>query len=264
MSSAPAATYQTVLTAIEGNVGILTLNRPDKLNSLNSALLREIGAAMEAFGADPTVRAVLITGAGRAFCAGADLTAGTESTNRYGNLYENFMPTCSELRRFAKPVVCAVNGPCAGAGVSIALSCDIVVAAESAYFMQAFVNVGLVPDAGSSWIIPRLVGSARFTAMAMLAKKIPGRQAVEWGLIWECVEDAKLMDAAMDLARQLAAGPPKTLSLIKDLARQSAKNGYEEQMALEVQFQRVCAHTEDSREARRAFVEKRKPVFRGA
>ena len=259
----PEESDEIVMVRIEEGIGTLTLNRPDRLNSMNTAFMRAIIDGLARLAEDRTVRSVLLTGAGRAFCAGADLTAGRESENHYGNLYDNLMPAVSELKRFRKPVVCAVNGACAGAGVSLALSCDIVVAAESAYFLQAFLNVGLVPDCGASWMIPRLVGSARFAGMSMLAKRIPARQAAEWGLIWECVPDAELMPTAAALARQLAEAPPKALELTKELLRQSPRNGYEEQMVLEAQFQKTCAATRDSMEARQAFVEKRKPVFRG-
>jgi 2-(1,2-epoxy-1,2-dihydrophenyl)acetyl-CoA isomerase len=156
-----------------------------------------------------------------------------------------------------------VNGAAAGTGASLALSADIVLAAESSYFLLAFVNIGLVPDAGASWLLPRTIGAPRFTAMAMLGKRIPGRQAAEWGMIWDCVADDKLMAEAMATARQLAAGPTKTLSLIKQLIQQSDRNDYEGQMVLEAQLQQVASHTADSQEAVRAFLEKRKPVFTG-
>jgi 2-(1,2-epoxy-1,2-dihydrophenyl)acetyl-CoA isomerase len=260
---AKPAESDIVVVEVDQGIGTLKLNRPDRLNSMNTAFMRALIDGLARLADDRSVRAVLLTGAGRAFCAGADLTAGRESENHYGNLYDNLMPACSELKRFRKPVVCAVNGACAGAGVSLALSCDIVVAAESAYFLQAFLNVGLVPDCGATWVIPRLVGSARFAGMSMLAKRIPARQAADWGLIWDCLPDADLMPGALALARQLADAPPKALELTKELLRQSPRNGYEEQMVLEAQFQKICGATADSKEARQAFVEKRKPVFRG-
>jgi len=250
-----------VLESAEG-VATIRFNRPDKLNALSKPMVQEFHAAIRQVAADPEIRCLLITGNGRAFCSGHDL-ASPRSTHPLSASGEYYNPALADLFHLDKPVVCAVNGACAGAGASIALSCDIVIAAESAYFLEPFVNVAFVPDTGASWLLPRLVGRARAAGMIYLAKRIPARQAADWGLIWDCVEDARLPGEALAIARQLADGPPRTFGLIKTLLRETERNSYDEQTALEARLQFIAEATDDSREAVTAFVEKRKPRFIG-
>jgi 2-(1,2-epoxy-1,2-dihydrophenyl)acetyl-CoA isomerase len=250
-----------ILEAAEG-VATLRFNRPDKLNALSKQMVQELHAAIRQVAADPEIRCLLLTGNGRAFCSGHDL-ATPQSTHPLSASGEYYSPALAELLYLNKPVVCAVNGACAGAGASIALSCDIVIAAQSAYFLEPFINVGFVPDTGASWLLPRLVGRARAAGMVYLAKRIPARQAADWGLIWDCVEDAKLPGEALAIARQLADSPPRTLGFIKTLLRETENNTYGEQTALEARLQVQAEASDDSREAVAAFIEKRKPRFTG-
>jgi len=252
-----------VTLTVDSGIAVVTLNRPEKLNALNRDLLYRLVSTFKHIDQDASIRAVVLTGAGRAFSSGADLSSGQESQHPYGRLGEVIMPACSQIRRCSKPVVVALNGAAAGAGASIALSGDIVLAAESSYLLLAFVNVGLVPDGGLSWILPRTIGHPRFVGMAMLGRKIFAKQAAEWGLLWDCVPDDRLMVEAHAVASQLANGPTKTISLIKELTRYCDRNDYEGQMVLEAQMQQIASNTADSSEARRAFLEKRKPIFKG-
>ena len=258
----------SILLTMDGGVAEITLNRPDKLNSFTRAMHAELRAAFGAIRADKSVRAILLTGAGRGFCAGQDLAdtidPATGKPGGVGNtLAENYHPLIHSLQENPLPVVCAVNGVAAGAGASIAFACDIVLAARSAGFIQAFVKIGLVPDAGSSYALPRLIGMARAKALAMLGDKLDAETAERWGLIWRCVDDAALMDEARKLARHLATQPTKALGLIKQAMHASPGNGLAAQLALELDFQSRCAVSNDYREGVGAFLEKRKPAFRG-
>ncbi len=259
---------ETVLVARRGGVVELTLNRPDRLNAFNAEMHEALARALAGVAADATVRAVLLTGAGRAFCAGQDLSERTvadgESPPDLGATLEHwYNPLVRRLRTLERPVVCAVNGVAAGAGANIALACDIVLAARSASFIQAFARIGLVPDSGGTWLLPRLVGEARARALALLGEKVTAEQAEAWGMIWKVVDDARLMEEARALADRLAAGPTRGFALIKRALLESWTNDLDAQLDLERDLQREAGRTEDYREGVRAFVEKRPPRFVG-
>lgn len=248
----------------------ITLNRPDKLNAFTPAVVRGISDALASAEADPNVRCLLLTGAGRGFCAGADLAegsiakAGADAKPDLGATLESlYNPMILRLRALEKPVVCAVNGVAAGAGANLALACDLVLAARSASFIQAFVKIALVPDAGGSWFLPRLVGNARALGLAMTGAKITAEDAEQWGMIWKCVDDDKLAPAAATLASSLAAGPTRTLGMIKRQFQASGTHSLEEQLKLERDLQREVGRGTDFREGVAAFLEKRKPRFSG-
>src|SRR5215207_2860415 len=235
---------------------LITLNRPEQLNALTVEMAEALIAALDAAEADEGCRAVLLTGAGRGFCAGQDLTAITDlDPEEIGDLLDHYNPLVVKLRDLPLPVVCAVNGVAAGAGANLALACDIVLAAKSASFVQAFARIGLVPDCGGSWFLPRLVGIARARALAMLADPLPAATAAEWGMIWQAVDDERLMAEAHALAARLAQGPTAALALIKQ--------ALDEQLDLERDLQEEAAEHPDHAEGLRAFLEKRPPVFSG-
>jgi len=247
-------------------VGRITLNRPDRLNALTYPMIEELHQVFRrvAAGTDG-VRALVLTGAGRGFSSGADVTAprSEDPENPKESLRDYYNPAFQLLKDLPVPTIAAVNGPCAGAGMSLALTCDIVIAARSAYFLAAFVNIALVPDAGASWLLPHRIGAAKAAGMMLLGERIAAEQAEEWGLIWRCVADDELRAEADRLARKLATGPTQTYGLIKQLLRAAATNSLASQMHLESELQRLVKTTEDAAEARRAFAEKRPPVFKG-
>lgn len=260
--------YTTLLHSVADGVATVTLNRPERLNAMNEALLKELRQAVREAADDAAIRCVLITGAGRGFCAGADLAAGDElmvdGRPDPGPMMERqYNPLVRALRALEKPVVAAVNGPCAGGGMGLAMACDIVIAARSATFLQAFCHLGLIPDVGSTWFLPRLVGGARAAGLALLGDKLPAETAAEWGLIWKCVDDAALMDEATALARRLAAGPTRGLGLIKRALLQSAANNLDAQLDLERDLQRLAARSDDFIEGVSAFLQKRPAKFKG-
>lgn len=243
----------------------LTLNRPDRLNAFNEELHRALADALgEA--ADDACRAVLLTGTGRGFCTGQDLNdrVNAEGPLDLGATVEAFYnPLIRRLRALKKPVVCAVNGVAAGAGANIALACDIVLAARSARFIQAFAKIGLVPDSGGSFFLPRLIGDARARALLLLAEPLSAEQAADWGLIWKVVDDAALLDEARALTAHLATQPTQGLALIKAALNASAANTLDAQLDLERDYQREAGRTPDYREGVSAFMAKRKPQFSG-
>ena len=246
----------------------LTLDRPEVLNSFNQPMAAELHAALVAAAADDGVRAVLLTGAGRAFCAGQDLAAvlpqpGQPAPDLGDVVRECYNPIVRALRTLEKPVVAAVNGVAAGAGANLALACDFVVAAEGASFVQSFVHVGLIPDSGGTWMLPRLVGLARATQLAMLGEKIAARQALEWGMIYAVVPGEELAGAAAALAARLASLPTRGLGLTKRGFNAGLGAGFEAQLAFEEQLQREAGGTADYAEGVRAFVEKRRAAFGG-
>ena len=228
-------------------------------------LLRQ---ALERAADEPGIRALLLTGAGRGFCAGQDLSErdvspGAAPIDLSVSLGSYYNPLVRRLRELPKPVVCAVNGVAAGAGANLALACDIVLAGRSAFFIESFSKIGLVPDAGGTWFLPRLVGSARAMGLALLGEKLTAEQAAQWGLIWKVVEDAKLLDEALALAKSLANGPTKGYGLIKKAMHASFGNSLDAQLDLERDLQRDAGHSEDYREGVSAFKEKRAPRFKG-
>jgi 2-(1,2-epoxy-1,2-dihydrophenyl)acetyl-CoA isomerase len=260
--------YQTIRLDIGAGVATLTLNRPERLNSFTVAMHDEVRAALEAIGADRAVRCLVLTGAGRGFCAGQDLSDRAvapdaappdlgESIERY------YKPLVLALHRLPLPVIAAVNGVAAGAGANIALACDLVYAARSASFIQSFAKIGLVPDSGGTWILPRLVGSARALGLALLGEKVSAEQAEAWGLIWKCVDDADLMPTVRTVAEQLAAGPTRGYARIKQALRAATGLSLEAALDLERDFQRELGRSHDYREGVAAFMEKRAPKFTG-
>ena len=258
----------TVLVSQEAGVLSLTLNRPDKLNSFNEAMHLTLRAGVQQAADDPAVRAVLLTGAGRGFCAGQDL--GDRDPRKGGSIPDLgvtldtlYNPTLRLIRALEKPVVCAVNGVAAGAGANVALACDIVLAARSAKFIQAFARIGLVPDAGGSWSLARILGEPRAKALAMLAEPLDAETAASWGLIWKAVDDAALLDEARGIAARLAAGPTRGLGLTKRAIQAAATNSFDAQLDLERDLQRLAGQTADYAEGVTAFLEKRKAEFAG-
>jgi 2-(1,2-epoxy-1,2-dihydrophenyl)acetyl-CoA isomerase len=252
----------------DGAVLTIELNRPDSLNAWNQALGEELLAAVREAAGDEAVRAVLVTGAGRAFSSGADLRAGFETTpdghpDVRKALTERYHPIITGIRAMPKPVVAAVNGPAVGIGCSLALACDLVVAAESAYFLLAFVNIGLVPDGGSSVLVPERVGFARAAEMAMLGERIAAPQALGWGLVNRVVPDAELANAARELAERLAAGPTRSYAGSKRQLNAWRFARMESQLELEAEIQQEMAASGDFREGVQAFLERRSPRFRG-
>ncbi|WP_422001157.1 2-(1,2-epoxy-1,2-dihydrophenyl)acetyl-CoA isomerase PaaG [Reyranella sp.] len=259
--------YSTILVARDDGLATLTLNAPDKLNAVSRRMIAELKDCWEALAADSQVRAVLLTGAGRGFCAGADLSdpdRGSGEASDSGSALEKFFnPVIRLMRAMPKPIVAAVNGPAAGVGMSFALAADIAIAAKSASFLQAFARIGLLPDGGSTWFLPRLVGEQRARALAMLAPKIDAQQARDWGLIWDVVDDDALMATATEVARRLADGPTLSLARIKEAMNRAAGQPLDRQLDLERDFQRELGRSEDFREGVAAFLAKRKPAFKG-
>lgn len=256
----------TVLVDRRDGWSVLTLNRPDRLNSFNEAMHRALAAALGEIEADAGCRAVLLTGAGRGFCAGQDLNdrATSDQAPDLGATLDGlYNPLIRRLRALPKPVVCAVNGVAAGAGANIALACDIVLAARSAKFIQSFARIGLVPDSGGTYALPRLVGAARARGLALLAEPLPADKAEEWGLIWKAVDDAALRQEAEALTAHLATQPTQGLALIKQALDASAGNSLDAQLDLERDLQRRAGRTPDYAEGVRAFIEKRPAKFTG-
>ena len=258
----------SILVSLQGGILGITLNRPDKLNAFNPEMHQRLKAALERARDEPEVRVVLLTGAGRAFCAGQDLaerdvSAGAAPIDLSVTIGSYYNPLVRRMRELPKPIVCAVNGIAAGAGANIALACDLVLAARSASFLQSFSRIGLLPDSGGTWFLPRLAGSARAMGLALLADKLPAEDAEHWGLIWKAVDDARLMDEAQAIARILADGPTKAYGLIKKALHASAGNSLDAQLDLERDLQREAGLSEDYREGVAAFMQKRKPVFKG-
>ncbi len=246
---------------------VITLNRPDRLNAFNEAMHDALRASLEQAEADENCRALMITGNGRGFCTGQDLNDRLakpgETVVLGGTLEAHYNPLVRKLRSLPFPVVAAVNGVAAGAGCNIALACDIVLAGRSASFVQAFARVGLIPDSGGTWILPRLIGDARARGLALLAEPLPAEKAESWGLIWKCVDDAALAAEAQKLCEHFAVAPTQGLALIKRALNASASNDLNAQLDLERDLQREASLNPDYAEGVRAFMEKRKPNFTG-
>ena len=261
-------TYETILFDIAEGVATITLNRPDKLNSFTAKMHEELGDALKRIQKDASVRCVLLTGSGRGFCAGQDLgdrvvQPGDEPLNIGAYLEVGYNRLVRTIAALEMPVICAVNGVAAGAGANLAFTCDIVLAAKSASFIQAFCKIGLIPDSGGTWTLPRLVGQSRAMALALLGDKVPAEQAAQWGMIWKAVDDEALMTEARAMAAHFATQPTKGLGLIKKAIRASSTNTLDQQLDLERDLQTIAGRTEDYREGVAAFMEKRKPNFQG-
>lgn len=261
-------TFETINYELNEGVAVLTLNRPSTLNSFNTQMHDEVRVAIKDARSNQQVRVLVITGAGRGFCAGQDLTdravkVTDEAPDLGESVEKNYNPLVRNIMTMEKPVLCAVNGVAAGAGASIALACDIVLAARSAKFVQAFCKIGLVPDSGGTFNLPRALGLPRAKGLALLGDKLSAEQAEKWGMIWQCVDDDNLMDETLTLAKHLATQPTKGLAKIKKLLNESFANPLHQQLELEKETMRELGHSEDYREGVSAFMAKRQPVFQG-
>lgn len=264
--------FETIRLEFADGVATLTLNRPDRLNSFNDRMhqeVREALAEVRAARADGRARVLVLTGAGRGFCAGQDLSdrnvaPGDAPLDLGASVEKNYKPLVLALRALEMPVIAAVNGVAAGAGANIALACDLVFAARSASFIQSFAKLGLVPDTGGSWILPRLIGPARALGLTLLGDKLPAEQAEAWGLIWKCVDDAALMPTVSEVARTLAQGPTYGYAQTKRSIWASSTNDFEAQLNLERDMMTACGRSHDYREGVAAFMEKRAPQFKGS
>lgn len=260
--------YSNILFTLEGGIARLTLNRPDKLNSFNTAMHEEVHAALDHVASDATVRVLLLTGAGRGFCAGQDLgdraaSANGERADLGASIERFYAPMVRKLRALPLPVVCAVNGVAAGAGVSVALACDLVLAKRSASFIQSFAKLGLIPDTGGTYFLPRLVGPARALGLAMLGDRLSAQEAANWGMIWRCVDD-ETFDAEVEaLTTKLALAPTLGLAATKQAIYAGMNHALDAQLDLERDTMRRLGYTQDYREGVQAFLEKRIPVFQG-
>lgn len=256
-----------ILFARVGAVATLTLNRPEKLNSFTRAMHAELREALSIVETDDSIRALVVNGAGRSFCAGqdlADLSFTPGATTDLGELIEqNFNPLIKRIQALPIPVIASVQGVAAGAGANLALACDIVLAARSASFLQAFSKIGLLPDSGGTWFLPQRVGMARAMGLALLAERLPAEKAEQWGLIWKCVDDGTLAAETEQLAHHMAAQPTKALGMIKSALRASVGNSLDAQLDIEARAQRELGQSADYAEGVNAFLEKRAPQFVG-
>jgi 2-(1,2-epoxy-1,2-dihydrophenyl)acetyl-CoA isomerase len=260
--------YENILYANQDGIARLTLNRPDRLNSFNDAMHAEVREALARVRDDASTRVVLLTGAGRGFCAGQDLSdravaPGAAPLDLGASIERNYKPLVQALRALPMPIVCAVNGVAAGAGANLALACDIVIAAKSASFIQAFCKIGLVPDTGGTYFLPRLLGHARALGLALTGDKLSAEQAAQWGMIWRCVDDPELHTVVEELLAQFAQAPTRGLAAIKQALQSSAGNTLDAQLDLERDLQRTLGRSDDYREGVAAFMEKRPPRFTG-
>ena len=263
-------TFENIQFSIQDGIARLVLNRPDKMNSFTTAMHEELRVALDQVQANTSVRVLVLTGAGRGFCAGQDLadpavsyTPG-QATADLGNVVErDYKPLILRLQNLRVPTIAAVNGVAAGAGVSLALACDMVVAKQSASFIQAFSKVGLIPDTGGTWFLPQRVGMARAMGLAFLADKLSAVQAAEWGLIWQCIEDEQFDESVQSLAVRLATAPTKALVRIRQAMQGSLSHSLEQQLSMEAGFMRELGHSADYIEGLESFLAKRAPQFTG-
>jgi 2-(1,2-epoxy-1,2-dihydrophenyl)acetyl-CoA isomerase len=263
-----AHSFETVRLDVADGVATLTLNRPDRLNSFTVAMHGEVRVAIDEVAGDPSVRCLVLTGAGRGFCAGQDLSdravaPGDAPVDLGASIENHYKPLLMRLRGLDMPTICAVNGVAAGAGANIPFACDLVFAAKSASFIQSFSKIGLIPDCGGTWWVPRLVGPARAMGLALLGDKLSATQAEDWGLIWRCIEDDELMSTVMTVAKQLAAGPTRGYVRTRQAMERALQLPLSAALDLERDYQRELGASDDFREGVAAFMEKRPPRFRG-
>lgn len=261
-------TFSTITYLVDAGIARLTLNRPERLNSFTEEMHAEIRLALAALDADRDVRVLVLSGAGRGFCAGQDLNdrsvaVGDSPPDIGATIEKNYKPLVLSLQNLRVPTLCAVNGIAAGAGASLALACDIVIAARSASFLQAFSKIGLIPDTGGTWFLPQRVGMARALGLALLADKLPAEKAAAWGLIWDCVDDAELTPTVDRLAAQLAGAPTRALVRTREAMRAGITNTLETQLDLERDLMQELGHSHDYREGVTAFMTRRTPKFTG-
>ncbi|MDQ4078804.1 MAG: enoyl-CoA hydratase-related protein [Chloroflexota bacterium] len=262
--------YETILHEQDNGVLTITLNRPDKLNAGNDQMLEELQDAFRQAGRDASVRALILTGAGRGFCAGQDLASVREREESaepvsYGeHLRQSWNRVISRMRNLEKPILCAVNGVAAGAGMSLVMACDLRYASENASFIQAFVNIGLIPDSGSTWNLPRLIGPTRAMEMMITGRKVSASEALEWGLINDIFPPDQLIDEVRQRAEQLAIMPTRAIGLLKRAADYATNSTLDEALEYEADLQELAGRTADHKEGVAAFLEKRKPEYRGA
>lgn len=256
---------ETIDLLINGNVAVIRLNRPEKFNAFNREMSLQLHKALDKAASDENVRCIYLTGGGKAFCAGQDLSEAVDPAgpSLLQIVTEHYNPIITRLRNIEKPIVCGVNGIAAGAGANIALACDIVVATASASFVQAFSKIGLIPDSGGTFILPRLIGLQRAAALMMTGDKVTAAEAVQMGMIYKCFEDATFEDEAMKLVNNLANMPTFGIGLTKRLLNEGLNNNLDEQLAREAVIQVEAAQSHDFKEGVAAFLEKRKPVFKG-
>jgi len=260
--------YNTILFDITDGIARLTLNRPDKLNSFTAEMHGEVRAALDQVKSEPSVRVLVLTGAGRGFCAGQDLSdrdvaPGGEAVDLGKSVEQYYAPLVLALRALPVPVICAVNGVAAGAGANLALAGDIVVATKSASFVEVFCKLGLIPDTGGTYFLPRLIGTARAMGLAMLGEKLTAERAESWGLIWKCIADERFAEEVNTLATHFASAPTLGLAKSKQLIYASGMNTLDQQLQLEADTMRELGYSNDYREGVSAFLEKRSPAFKG-
>jgi 2-(1,2-epoxy-1,2-dihydrophenyl)acetyl-CoA isomerase len=261
-------TFETILFSADAGVGHITLNRPDRLNSFTVQMHAEVAQALDQ-AVEAGARVLVLTGAGRGFCAGQDLSdravaPGGDGVDLGESLEKRYNPLIRRLTSLEMPVICAVNGVAAGAGANIALACDIVIAARGVKFIQSFANIGLIPDSGGKWTLPRVAGQARAMGLALTGEPLTAERAEAWGMIWKCVDDDKLAEETAALAAKFASAPTKGLATTKKLIRESATRSLDAELDAERDAQRMLGRTHDYKEGVAAFMEKRPPKFSGS